>query len=306
MDKSTVLIHIGYHKTGSSLLQKYLFKQQKTGFYSPWQPQEYIEKIIISNPFTFDAKNTRSFFQPSISEAHKLGLVPAITHEMFSGNPWKGGYNSKTTADRLWKIFPEGRVLIVIREQTSMILSLYKHRVRNNLTVSIETYLESPPEGSGFEPLFRLEYLNYHWLISYYQDLFGTQNVLVLPYEMLRNEYSVFFKKISEFAETEIETNLTIPQIVNPGYSGFVVGLKRWSNYLFASRYSTPDSPWVDRLNNAVFYKLNKWIPKQMIRKFDLKLENTIKNKVEGFYKESNNMTIELIGMDLEKYGYQV
>ena len=58
------------------------------------------------------------------------GLSPVVSFERFSGNPFSGGYDSKEIADRLVQVFPDARVLVVVREQRSMIVSTYKQYVR--------------------------------------------------------------------------------------------------------------------------------------------------------------------------------
>ena len=51
--------------------------------------------------------------------------VPVISHERLSGYPHSGGHDSKEIAHRLAAVFPNAKVVIVIREQKSMILSNY-------------------------------------------------------------------------------------------------------------------------------------------------------------------------------------
>jgi hypothetical protein len=298
--KQRLLIHIGHHKTGSTFVQKLIFQQAECGFYSPWRHKEYIEKLIICNPFAFDSNDVRSFFEPGIAEAWKKSLVPVISDEMLSGNPWKGGYSSRSTADRLFATFPEGRVLIVIREQTSMILSMYKHFARNYLSASIQRYLEPPKPA--IEPLFRLEYLECHWLIYYYQQLFGKENVLVLPYEMIKVDKSGFLQRLSSFTETNIPDDIG-QEVVNRGYSGLTIELKRWTNLFSPNR---PTSSWYTKLNNSIFYHINEIIPEKVGKHFDQKLESYIKTRIDDFYQKSNRITAELTGLDLQAYGYLV
>ncbi|WP_013321755.1 hypothetical protein [Gloeothece verrucosa] len=304
--ETKILIHIGYHKTGSSFLQKLIFNSAEYGFYSPWSPEDYIEELIIVNPFSFESSQARAFFAPGICESWQKGLIPVITHEMLSGNPWKKGYSGsgKETADRLIATFPEGRVLIVIREQSKMLLSLYKHQVRNNLTASIQDYLEAPRPRSGFEPLFTLGYLEYHWLILYYQKLFGKENVLVLPHEMLKNKEEVFFKKLSCFTGTNIDPTLQ-KQVINEGYSGLILALKRWTNFVSHRDSIYPNSR-MQELNNRIFYYLNKIVPKSLNDQFENELKKYINHRIDKYYQQSNQITSQIIGIDLESYGYQI
>ena len=72
---------------------------------------------------------TAEYFRPRVSEIEAKGLVPVLSNEEFSGNPHSGSYQSLENARRLHRIFPEAKVLIVIRRQVDQILSSYKQYV---------------------------------------------------------------------------------------------------------------------------------------------------------------------------------
>ena len=53
-----MLIHIGFHKTGTSYLQRYLFfKDSPDPFVAPWTVRsgEAIEHFVLTHPARFDA-----------------------------------------------------------------------------------------------------------------------------------------------------------------------------------------------------------------------------------------------------------
>lgn len=296
MSQHKILIHTGYHKTGSTFLQDLIFPSEEYGLTSPWSVNDYFENIISPNPFTFSVDQTRSFFNPGIQSAWDKSLVPVLSCEAFSGDPWKrgcnSGFNNKLVADRLAAAFPEGKILIVIREQTSMILSLYRHSIRSFWSMAIEDYLAQSAETKGihyFHPLFRLEYLEYNWLIAHYQKLFGKENVLVLPYEELRLANSGFLKKLSNLAEVDLPENLA-QTTVNQGYSGFSVALKRWTNRL-APVCADPNATAYQRFNNSLFHHINKLAPKWLGEIFDNRLRDAIEAQVKDHYTESNHVT---------------
>lgn len=56
--------------------------------------------------------------------------TPVLSAERLSGNPHSGGYDSLQTAKRLHRLFPQAKVLVVVREQTEEILSCYNQYVR--------------------------------------------------------------------------------------------------------------------------------------------------------------------------------
>ncbi|MEM8807732.1 MAG: hypothetical protein AAGF01_17065 [Cyanobacteria bacterium P01_G01_bin.38] len=311
MSQKQILIHIGYHKTGSTFLQDLVFSSEEYGFSSPWDVKEYFENIISVNPFAYRSSQTRSFFIAKIESAWTRSLVPVLSCEALSGDPWKrgcnSGFNNKLAADRLAEAFPEGRILIVIRAQASMIFSLYRHSIRSFWSMSIEDYLEQSGGDKGlhyFDPLFRLEYLEYNWLIEYYQKLFGQENVLVLPYEGLKLRNSDFLEKLENFTNTHLPRSLN-QTTVNQGYSGLSVALKRWTNKL-SPTCAQPNETRYQKFNNSVFYQINKITPKWIGEIFDRRLRNSIESQIKGRYKESNRITAQLTGLDLQAYGYEI
>lgn len=304
-----LLIHIGYHKTGSTLLQEKVFNRPEFGFISPWTRPKSYEQIILANPFTYDPVSVREIFQKDLMKTKSKNLIPVLSEERFSGNivP-KAVFNNYYMAERLYSVFPDAKILIVIRNQLDMILSIYKHRLRSNLTVDIDLFLEQVPLNTTFEPIFHLDYLQYHLLISHYQNLFGKDNVLCLPYEMLVQDGIIFCNQISSFAGANIDENLTLPK-VNEGYSYLTLNLKRYSNF-FHPRIPTARKYLYSTFNNSVFGKLNQLINKTFLKnighQMESKLKKKIEDKIEGYYQESNQKTSQLIGMDLSVYQYQM
>src|SRR5438046_10505277 len=98
---SEPLIHIGYHKTGSTWLQQPIFRDGRFGFETHDTPLPVDEAFIAQNPFTFDASRARSAFTAPVEAAAERGLVYLVSHERLSGDVGTGGVDSKMIADRL-------------------------------------------------------------------------------------------------------------------------------------------------------------------------------------------------------------
>lgn len=284
-----VLIHIGYHKTGSTLLQEKIFNRPEFGFISPWTRSKSYEEIILANPFTYDPISVGNKFQEDVIKANSGNLIPVLSEERFSGNivP-KAVFNNYYMAERLYSLFPEAKILIVIRNQLDMILSIYKHRLRANLTVDIDLFLEQIPLNTTFEPIFHLDYLQYHLLISHYQNLFGKDNILCIPYELLIKDSKSFFSQISSFSGANIDENLTLPK-VNEGYSYLTLYLKRYTNF-FEPRMPMPKKDLYSTLNSSLFWKLNQLIIKTYLKKIGHQMESKLKkkigDKIDKYYKK--------------------
>ena len=109
--------------------------------------------FVHADPFAFDAATVRQTFWPGIEKASARGLVPVLSAERLSGNPHSGGYDSVQIAERLATAFPEGRVLIVIREQTEMLVSAYKQYVKVGGAGTLRQYA-TPSSDVPRVPLF--------------------------------------------------------------------------------------------------------------------------------------------------------
>jgi hypothetical protein len=311
---SRPLIHIGYHKTGTTWLQRCVFTRPETGFGALDEHSDIHDHIVFPHGLDFDAKTCRAHFQPKFDEIVASGKVPVLSAERLCGNPHSGGYDSKEIADRLADTFPDGKVLIVLREQKSIILSTYKQYIRAGGPCKIKQYLYPPERGKSRLPLFDFEHFKYHRLVAYYQTRFGTDNVLVLPFEIFRSAPRDFVAPILRFAGVQLDDAavdaLPFGEKENEGLSGFAVAMKRRLNPLVQQ----------DRLNPGVLFPIHKaesmlkktvgavdyLVPRTISRAMERRLKTVVSEAVGNRYKESNARTSELIGMDLAAFGYDV
>jgi hypothetical protein len=312
-----LLIHAGYHKTGTSFLQKNLFIDQNAGYCSPIDRIYLRNTFIRTNPFEFDSAKVREEFMPDINKALEKCLIAVLSHEQFSGQPAGSGYgvrrrqreiSRKEIVNRLYACFPEARVLIVIREQREMIKSIYKFFVlgwKSKLSANIEQFLDQSMLDNGYGPLFHLDYLRYDHIISHYQSLYGVANVKVLPYEWLRDEPLEFINQINRFAGNNIVETVSAEK-VNEGYSASLCTLKRYLNRMLAS----PDKPGkyskAERRAAALIKRLNRHVPKSVHERAEKKLSEKITELTDGAFTESNKRTANLTGLDLAALGYEM
>lgn len=147
------LIHIGYHKTGTTFLQRRFFDDGKSGFalaVGPTRKTKVLNRNLINiNSFEFEPTVARRRLEPAIKAAQNRGLTPVLSYERLSGSPFAGGHDSKELADRLAAALPEARIFAVIREQTSMLLSLYKLYIRQGGAMPLRHFVSSGGGGGG-------------------------------------------------------------------------------------------------------------------------------------------------------------
>lgn len=296
------LIHVGYHKTGSSWLQEGIFCDESAGFCVPWASgrEEAMKQFVHANPLDFAPTRARGAFEPELQAAGDRSLTPVISHEGLSGHPIEGRYYGCEVAKRLSSTFPEAKILICIREQKSMLLSLYRQYVKQYWgTASIDAFIESDDFGTpNYQPC-RLHHFEYHRLIGMYQDLFGKKNVSVLPFELLRADSTTFVNRICDFVGRPPPAKMSW-SAVNVSANGLEVVLrKRVNRYLppawrnAVGRCAIPMCRFAGRLSPR---RANNWA--------DERHSLFISRRVGGYFRASNERTAEITGLALSAYGY--
>lgn len=292
--KNNLLIHVGYHRAGSKWLQKKFFNNSNLGFFEPL-PRSFIDREII--------RTNGLFFNPAL-EKFKISnsnLIPIISHERLSGSPHAGGYDSKELADKLKQLWPTAKILIVIREQNDMIRSLYSNYVKAGGVCSLDDYLH-PPRRSYRLPHFEFQYLMYDKLIDYYQQLFGLENVIVLPYELFARDPHQYLTQICHFVGIAPKTNFDFEPI-NASQSSLANAIQRIINPFIirdpANGYSNLAIPGFIKITRFGLKLITKIAPQ------DWHLPQ-IKRIIGDDYRLSNQTTQQLTNLDLKKYNYNV
>jgi hypothetical protein len=309
-----ILLHIGYHKTGSRWLRELFFGNPATGY--GWVDKEGeehpVRRLVAARPLEFDAEAARAELQPLLAKITGAGLHPVVSFERFSGNPFSGGYDSKEIADRLVQVFPDARVLVVIREQRSMIVSTYKQYVREGGAMSVTKFMQPPTSRSLRIPWFDFRHFEYDHLLGYYRRIFGPERVLALPYEQFRSDPRSFVERLAGFAGTPLTAEqldaLPFESQTNPGPPATAIAARRLLNGLGVRTDLNPAPP----LASPAFWKLGKRIdrlslaPQRAVTHEEQKLRRLVAERVGNRYVDSNRRTAELTGLDLGAYGWML
>jgi len=311
------LLHIGYHKTGTNWLQEEVFSDPRTGY--RWlgkRPLGHpVHRLVRDRPLEFDAAALRAEFEPMLRSAEQAGLLPVVSFPRLSGHAFSGGYDSQELADRLAGVFPDARVLIVIREQRSMIVSAYKQYVPAGGVCTVERFIAADPESRRV-PRFDFGHFAYDRLIRYYQSLFGPESVLVLPYEQFVRDGRGFVAAIGEFAgravPDEVLDALPYGKRSNRAQSAYAVELSRPLN-MFGRRSDLNPAPiFESRLLFSLAKQIRRLDPstvpmlRERAERSEAELRRVVEEAVGDRYVESNRATAELTGLDLAAYGWTV
>jgi hypothetical protein len=274
-----------------------------------------INTLIVSpNPLDFDADVARRTFAGLIESATERGLRPVISSERLSGHPFTGGYDSKELAERLATTFPDGRVLIVIREQGEMLLSTYRQYVKAGGPWRLGQFLDPPVDTRTRVRLFDSSHFAYHRLIQTYQRLFGEERVLVLPYELMRSEPGRFVTRVARFAGASLPNGFveSMPVEARPNLasSSAATRAKRVLNRLFARSDVNPapiiDAPRLDAFARRRIGAVDRLVPGFLAARLERRDRDRVLEYVGDRFDRSNSTTSALCGLDLAAHGYSI
>lgn len=307
----TLLVHLGYHKTATTWLQNAIFSDSTLGFISPWGAQAGIavDEFVLVNPFHFHADRARTGFEAGLAEARQQGLVPVLSNEALCGQPVSGGRfeYGKYVVDRIHETFPDAKILIVVREQRAALLSHYREYIANGASGDLARFIGGVELPPGFAPDCPLGHFEYDALVGHALALFGAQNVLVLAFEMLREERDRFLSELLHFV------GRPVPKVADHapervGVKGLGLAFRRACNRV---NFGKPD--W-SRPNQSMAMELvskaSRWIervaPEAWQRAYEARLRQYVEAQVGSRYAVSNARLEQLTGLELRRYGYSL
>jgi Sulfotransferase family len=309
-----LLAHIGYHKTGSSWLQHSVFEDSAGGYASVGHeaPSHPLRRIVSEHPFHYEPAAVRRELERLIEGVEARGLFPVVSLERLSGHPFTGGSDSRQIADRLREALDDAGVLVVIREQRSVIVAVYKQYVKAGGTASVSQFLAPAHDRANRANLFDLRYFEYEHLLAYYRALFGAERMLVLPYELLVHDGRAFVERIGAFAERpfpeDFLARLPYTSRDNVSISGLSIAALRQVNRFAPRTELNPGPAFESRAAAWLTRRLKK--PNALERagslasRADGRIRRVVDETVADRYAESNRATAELTGLDLASCGW--
>lgn len=357
MPSQPLFIHIGYHKTATTWFQNNVFNEhpqiEYLGKAYPDHPSfkmsELKEKIISDPDTTFSVEESREQLL-EIMRDHPLNgrSIYGMSYEGLSaGENWFGG-RTFYVGERLREVFEEFdvKILIGIREQKSMVESMYSEYVKLGGSEALERLLFSPfTEADDL-----LEKLRYAPVINHYRELFGADSVKTYLFERFKEKKETVLSELCGFlgiAEPDL-ANRTASKKSNPRLSRFGLNAMRLANHFFfgplnnlspvtlssyvisgllrslgykedvikenskrdfeaAYRYEQDK-----RIQNRLRHHVNqivKGIDKTVFQGKDAyryELDEDLKSYLKDYYREENERLNELVEPDVAEYGYTV
>lgn len=302
------LVHIGFHKTGTSWFQKRLYPTVSS--HRLVDRRLIRRELMCRDAHDFDPQEARS----------ALGLdgtdrAAILCEEDLSGILHQGlasTYIAREMARRLHAAIPEARLLIFVRAQPTAALSWYHQYVREGGTASLRRYL-LPARYRYFGrdrpfkmPRFDFCELDWRGLIALYDELYGKDNVTVLPYEALSRDRSRVLAEIAGLLGTE----LTDPGSgrENSAYRAAMLPLVRFAN-LFTARSLLYKRhllhiPYWYTVRKELFRRLNRLAIFGPPPRPGAGVEGDLRVWIAQRFWRSNRWLAERTGWDLRSLGY--
>lgn len=183
------LIHIGYIKSGSTYLQAWFDKH-------PAMLYKYNALGGFNNTedLSWYAEREEPLHECYVISSELLSVWPSNS-DIVGMRSGIQGYDVKKyqqkLCDTLHALYPTGKVLIVTRGYTTLFSSMYAQYVFNGGTFNFQDFFKSM---TGSTP----DLFDYSRIVGMYRQRFGTTNVIVLPYELLRDNPAAFTATIEK------------------------------------------------------------------------------------------------------------
>ena len=325
MNKKTIL-HIGLPKTATTLLQEMVFVNIKDVFYIGLPkineikdtPLIYINELnkITSKKNSMDKKEIATIKNQAKAYLEQVkSEIILFSNETLCGQITSFS-NTQENAIFLKEIFENSKIVFTIRKQSDWAESIYNQiMTKHNKYIINEKFL-GYRHGSSINKFFNYKndefaknsaIYNLNWLsmAKDYIETFGKENVLVLPYELLKGNLNDFLNRFYEFTGLEPY----FPEEIKNVNKRIDNKLIKYSPILSAYSELTQNLPnsWVKNFILKNDRGIKKFLLKNNLRELDISKELFTANQKEfirDYYQESNKQLSELIGFDLEQYGY--
>ncbi len=308
-------LHIGYPKSASTFLQTQFFKQEN-GFFNLIEDPNW--KLFIENQL-LTAQSSYYFSSPPdmVFNAQEKPKIVGLSTENFLDS--FSGVDFEIALERWKSLFPNTKLLMVIRRQDHLIYSNYLQYIRAGYYKRVGTYIREIMWNSQQSIWGRLYYDRIYEIARNNFD-----HIQVLPFELI-DTFDSFLASLNAFFGTNVKGISRRP--IRQSSSDLANNMVRAINYVYRYGYGksylsiVPGSVStsgmhefnrIDRLDPAIHkrnYYRNKLIRKiQKNIRVDLKCRQKFIEEYSDLFLErfatSNQKLMEMTALDLSKYRY--
>lgn len=298
-----VLIHIGYHKTGTTWFQRQFYPHVRNFEY--FFNRKLIRDTILNSDY---------YYYNPLKAREKIGMDFSkdviICEENIVNGVRESVLINVAMAERIYNTFPDGEIIVFIRNQLDRLVSTYLYYLfENGGTYGPKKFIEKSHGLPYQKGDINLQNLEYHFLIEHYKKLFGNDKVHVFLYEEFAENNELFLNKYSNLLQLDIDINSINLKRENQGLRKGLIPLARFLG-LFNRKPIIHKSiivnlPFWGSISKIVLRNLNylkvfgeKPNPKSLFG-------DDLYKKIFNYYKKSNQILKETHHIsNLDKYNY--
>lgn len=303
-----VLLHVGYIKTATTFLQNQVFDAPDRGLELAAGRKtraHLVQEIILADDYAFDADATRARLEAQAAGARARAALPVWSEEMLLGNPPARRYDGFANARKLHAVYPQAKVLITIRRQQAMALSVWGEYLRGGGALPLSGVIGTGREGLAYTSVLRPDFMMFDRAIRHYTGLFGAENLLVLPQEMLARDLAGYVAALSGFIGRPLDAD-TPRARAHAGEGGLAQRLRRLSNRFIVTDPTRPRRQGAAALRDRLLRRIDRLGSAAGPDRARARQEARIAARYAGVFADSNRRTAALTGLDLGALGYDL
>ena len=191
---SKLLIHIGYFKAGSTTLQDWFGRHPQLR-YAPGGLGGFKSVYEIARVAATTGDGCYEYlvtsFEDLVAPRTSAGIVPYKSGRRDVPFDWPTRQPQVRARDILKSLFPTARILIVTRGFKGFVQSAYSQYIRGGGVLSVSEFFLSDDATLD-------QVLDFDAVIRLYAEAYGRESLLILPYELLRDDPRAFIATLEE------------------------------------------------------------------------------------------------------------
>lgn len=202
-----VFIHVGLQKTGTTFLQEKVFKKLDVNYIRYLDEKIYNGSLDENKPLL-------------LSNEDLSGYPHCVYRKDADVSRWR-------IARNLSVLFPNAKIILGLREESSWLRSLYREAVRQGLVLGFQ----------DFKNMFNMEMLDFQKYVDFLKNLFD--DVYVYYFEDLKKDYMSVVEGICGFIGVPVPSGVN-NVLVNPSLADWQLPGFRLLNRFFKSNAYHP------------------------------------------------------------------
>lgn len=300
-----ILVHVGPHKTGTTWLQENIFTTAQGIVYDP--SFELSHRAFL-NPYygNFDPEAARAVYLPMLERARLERKPLVISDEALSGWPFGQRSTRQIVAERIQLTFPQARILITVREQDAVLLSMYSEYLRYGFSSSLPAFLNQETSNPNLQPLLDLTYYEWDRVLDMYSSIFGPQQVIAVPMEWGISKPENYISVLETFLDARLGTleSQKMEKVARPALSGWSLSVLRRAN--MTRPHDTRHLHRPSRFSpNSLAYQVDRFTPKGARKRSKQAMKDKIDQSVGNKFTASNREFQKETNYDLAAFSYK-